>query len=159
SGSTCHQDCPAAASQSTNLNAPAPRRPSGSEATCSRMPLDRGRFIVRVHNASRVAVSTARMSTLPKTRPARIQIQRVWPMIDCGRSRAKRSLGDEVDAWADIFGDGHDVVRAVIRYRAPGARRYDESPLEPIGNDRWHGSFTVTALGRWQYTITAWIDP
>ena len=30
--------------------------------------------------------------------------------------------------------------------------------MEPIGNDRWHGAFPVEALGRWQYTITAWID-
>ena len=30
--------------------------------------------------------------------------------------------------------------------------------MEPIGNDRWHGAFEVTELGRWQYTVTAWID-
>jgi starch synthase (maltosyl-transferring) len=99
------------------------------------------------------------MTTLPKTRPARIQIQRVWPTLDCGRFPVKRSLGDEVSVWADVFGDGHDVVRAVVRYRGPGARRFSEAPMEPIGNDRWHGSFTASDLGRWQYTITAWVDP
>jgi starch synthase (maltosyl-transferring) len=30
--------------------------------------------------------------------------------------------------------------------------------MEPIGNDRWHGAFTISELGRWQYTVTAWID-
>src|SRR5437763_134589 len=99
------------------------------------------------------------MSTLPKTRPARIQIQRVWPTIDCGDFAAKRSLGDEVDVWADVFSDGHDVLRSVVRYRGPGSRRYCEVPMEAIGNDRWHGVFTVTELGRWQYTVNAWIDP
>jgi starch synthase (maltosyl-transferring) len=97
------------------------------------------------------------MTTLPKTR-ARIQVQRVWPMLDCRRWPAKRSLGDRVDVWADVFGDGHDVLRAVVRYRAPGSRRWREAPMEPIGNDHWHGSFEVTELGRWQYAITAWID-
>jgi starch synthase (maltosyl-transferring) len=98
------------------------------------------------------------MNTLPKTRPARIQIQQVWPMLDCGRYPAKRSLGDEVDVWADVFGDGHDVLRAVVRYRPSGARNFLETPMEPAGNDRWHGSFVVSELGRWQYTVTAWID-
>ena len=97
------------------------------------------------------------MTSLPKTR-TRIQVQRVWPMLDCGRYPVKRSLGDQVEVWADVFSDGHDVLRAVVRYRPPGARRWIEAPMEPIGNDRWHGSFPVDALGRWQYTITAWID-
>ena len=97
------------------------------------------------------------MTTLPKTR-TRIQIQRVWPMLDCGRYPAKRSLGDDVDVWADVFADGHDVLRAVIRYRPPGSRRWCEAPMEPIGNDRWHGSFRVDDLGRWQFAVTAWVD-
>ena len=97
------------------------------------------------------------MTSLPKTR-TRIQVQRVWPMLDCGRYPVKRTIGDEVDVWADVFSDGHDVLRAVVRSRPPGARRWGEAPMEPIGNDRWHGTFPVEALGRWQYTITAWID-
>jgi starch synthase (maltosyl-transferring) len=79
-------------------------------------------------------------------------------MLDCGRYPVKRTVGDEVDVWADVFSDGHDVLRAVVRYRPPGARRWGEAAMEPIGNDRWHGTFPVEALGRWQYTITAWID-
>ncbi len=97
------------------------------------------------------------MTTLPKTR-SRIQIQRVWPMLDCGRYPVKRSLGDDLDVWADVFADGHDVLRAVVRYKPPSARRWCEAPMEPIGNDRWRGSFQTTELGRWQFTITAWID-
>ncbi len=97
------------------------------------------------------------MTSLPTTR-TRIQVQRVWPLLDCGRYPVKRSIGDRVDVWADVFCDGHDVLRAAIRYRPPGTRRWCEAPMEPIGNDRWHGSFPVDALGRWQFTITAWID-
>jgi starch synthase (maltosyl-transferring) len=79
-------------------------------------------------------------------------------MLDCARYPVKRSLGDAVDVWADVFCDGHDVLGAAVRYRPPGARRWSEAPMEPIGNDRWHGSFPVNALGRWHYTISAWID-
>ena len=43
SGSICHHDCPASASQSTNWKASRPSRPPGSEVGCSWTPLDRGR--------------------------------------------------------------------------------------------------------------------
>ncbi len=41
---------------------------------------------------------------------------------------------------------------------AAGSRKWLESPLEPLGNDRWAGSFQPTGLGRWQFTIEAWVD-
>ena len=30
--------------------------------------------------------------------------------------------------------------------------------MQPLGNDRWQGSFEVTALGRYRYTVVAWAD-
>ena len=45
SGSTCHQVCPAAASQSTNRYASGPSRPPGSEVMWSWTPLERGSSI------------------------------------------------------------------------------------------------------------------
>ncbi len=41
SGSTCHQLCPASASQSTKAYASASSLPLGSEVGCSTTPLDR----------------------------------------------------------------------------------------------------------------------
>ena len=40
----------------------------------------------------------------------------------------------------------------------PGSRKWLETPLEPLGNDRWAGSFRPAGLGRWQFTIEAWVD-
>ena len=96
----------------------------------------------------------------PSTRqlPARIQIQDVRPQVDCGRYPVKVTQGDAVDLAANIFKDGHDILRAVVRYRRAGSRKWLESPLEPVGNDRWQGSFEPTELGRWQYSIDAWVD-
>ena len=96
----------------------------------------------------------------PSTRqlPARIQIQDVRPQVDCGRYPVKVTQGDAVELAATIFKDGHDILRAVVRYRPAGSRKWLEGPLEPIGNDRWRGSFVPTDLGRWQYTIEAWVD-
>src|SRR5205814_652713 len=39
------------------------------------------------------------------------------PEIDAGRFPAKRATGETVTVAADIFGDGHDVLAAVLRYR------------------------------------------
>ena len=96
----------------------------------------------------------------PPTRqlPARIQIQDVQPQVDCGRYPVKVTQGGAVELTATIFKDGHDILRAVVRYRPAGSRKWLERPLEPVGNDRWRGSFQPAELGRWQYTIEAWVD-
>ena len=90
--------------------------------------------------------------------PKRIRIRPLEPVVDAGRYPPKRCVGDTVTVAADVFGDGHEKLRAVVRYKPPTGARWCETPMEPIGNDRWHGSFTATELGRWKYTVTAWID-
>ena len=52
SGSTCHQDWPAAASQSTNAYAAGPSAPPGRDVTWSRIPLERGRFTMPMPSLS-----------------------------------------------------------------------------------------------------------
>ncbi len=98
------------------------------------------------------------MPKLPSKRPPRIQIQNVRPQIDCGRYPVKATQGDRIEVTADIFKDGHDVLRAVVRFRPAGARKWQERPLAPLGNDHWAGDFEVSDLGRWQYAVEAWID-
>src|SRR3954454_23337830 len=96
---------------------------------------------------------------LPKKRPPRIQIEDVWPQIDCGRYPVKRSVGDEVEVWATIFRDGHELLGAAIRYRAPGTTTWQEAPLAKTEQpDRWTGSFHVARCGRWELSIEAWVD-
>jgi starch synthase (maltosyl-transferring) len=70
-------------------------------------------------------------------------------------------VGDTVDAYATIFKDGHDVLRAVVRYRAPGSD-WQEAEMERIdahvAGDRWRGSFPVGAQGLHAFTFEAWTD-
>jgi len=94
----------------------------------------------------------------PQTRPPRIQIEDVWPAIDCGRYPAKRTLGEPVEVRADIFRDGHEVLGAAVRFKGPGMRQWGEAPMEHVENDRWAGTFTPDALGRWQFNVLAWVD-
>jgi len=96
--------------------------------------------------------------SIPKTTPARIQIQEVSPQVDCGRYPVKRTAGDEVEVTARIFRDGHETLGAAIRHRGPDATRWSETPLEPLGNDLWAGSFEVDRPGLWSFRIEAWVD-
>jgi starch synthase (maltosyl-transferring) len=96
--------------------------------------------------------------SLPDHKPARIQIEDVWPEVDCGRYPVKRSLGDEVEVWATIFRDGHEALDAAVLYRAPGSSKWQETPMRFEGNDRFTGSFHVDVLGRWEFTVQAWVD-
>jgi starch synthase (maltosyl-transferring) len=89
---------------------------------------------------------------------ARIQVQQLEPLVDCGRYPVKRTVGDPVDVYVTIFKDGHDVLGAAIRVRGPGDAKWREEPLTLLGNDRWHGTFAVDRPGRWEFAIAAWSD-
>ncbi len=97
---------------------------------------------------------------LPKTQeaPLRIQIQAIEPILDCGRFPVKRTIGEQVDVYATVFKDGHDVLEGAVRVRGPGQRSWSEEPLQPLGNDRWSGTFTVDRPGRWEFAVAAWAD-
>jgi starch synthase (maltosyl-transferring) len=105
-------------------------------------------------------LKSSRTVPLPKTNqpPPRIQIQHVEPLVDCGRYPIKRVVGERVDVYASIFKDGHDVLGACVQLKPPGASRWREEPLRPLGNDRWSGSFVVDAPGRWSWRVDAWTD-
>jgi starch synthase (maltosyl-transferring) len=96
--------------------------------------------------------------SIPKTAPPRVQIQEVAPQVDCGRYAVKRTVGDRVEVTARIFRDGHETLGAAVRHRGPDATRWAESPLEPLGNDVWAGSFDVNRPGIWSFRIEAWVD-
>jgi starch synthase (maltosyl-transferring) len=95
----------------------------------------------------------------PLWRPeARIAIEDVYPEIEGGRYPVKRVLGDEFEVQADIFRDGHDKLRAVVKF-APEGQTWREAPLLLFDNDRWVGHLRLDELGIWRYTIEAWTDP
>jgi starch synthase (maltosyl-transferring) len=88
----------------------------------------------------------------------RVVIEDVRPRVDDGRFPVKRVVGDEVVVTADIFGDGHDMLAAALLFRRAGDDGWHETRMEPTGNDRWTGRFTVEALGLYEYAIEGWID-
>ncbi|HEY0788691.1 MAG TPA: maltotransferase domain-containing protein, partial [Thermoanaerobaculia bacterium] len=73
----------------------------------------------------------------------RVIIEGVSPEIDCGRFPVKRVPGEPVVVEADIFADGHDVLAAILLYKADGDRDWMRVPMEALVNDRWRGAFAA----------------
>jgi len=105
--------------------------------------------------------ASGRSQTGPKGErpPSRVIIEGVKPEIDGGRFPIKRVVGEEVVVTADIFAEGHDVLRASLVYRNLDVPGHTFAPMTALVNDRWAGRFVVAGRGRYEYTITAWVDP
>lgn len=94
----------------------------------------------------------------PQLGRQRVIIERVQPEINCGRFPIKRIVGDTVQVEADIFADGHEVLAAMLLHRKETDPDWTESPMDLLVNDRWRGSFVVSDIGRYLYTILGWVD-
>jgi starch synthase (maltosyl-transferring) len=97
-------------------------------------------------------------------RPYRIVIENFGPSVDGGRYPIKRVPGEPIDVLVDIFSDGHDVIRAVVRYRCldphrkPLAAQWREAPLTALPNDAWTFTIPVSHEGWVEYEVEAWVD-
>jgi starch synthase (maltosyl-transferring) len=104
------------------------------------------------------ARSTRAAASTPPEGRARAVIEGVTPAVDGGRFAVKRVAGESVDVEADCFADGHDVVACALRWWREGEATANEVPMSALGNDRWRASFVVDEIGRYRYTIVAWVD-
>jgi starch synthase (maltosyl-transferring) len=89
---------------------------------------------------------------------SRVIIENVQPSVDGGLYPAKRTVGERVDVTANIFGDGHDHIRANVLYKKENADNWTAVELLHSFNDEWSASFTVMETGRFVFTVEAWID-
>ena len=88
----------------------------------------------------------------------RAVIESVSPSVDNGRFAVKRIIGDEVMVEADCFTDGHDTLACLLLWRREDETAWNEATMTPLGNDRWKGSFIAASVGRYRYTVSAWVD-
>ncbi|CAN5746322.1 alpha-1,4-glucan--maltose-1-phosphate maltosyltransferase [soil metagenome] len=86
-------------------------------------------------------------------------IEGVRPEIDGGRFPCKRVVGEALIVEASVYTDGHDAITAQLLSRHERERRMRAAPMEFLGNDLWRAAFQVDKLGRYRYTVEAWIDP
>jgi starch synthase (maltosyl-transferring) len=97
--------------------------------------------------------------TLPETNGRRrVVVENVRPRVDDGRFPIKRVVGEWLNVQADVFGDGHDEVRVVLRWRAIGDEDWNETDMEPLGNDLWQAGFALEEIGRYEYSVSGWVD-
>ena len=88
----------------------------------------------------------------------RVIIDYVYPVINNGKYPVKRVVNEPVRLHAHIFGDGHDVIAASVRYKHVNDKDWNEVRLEPTFNDEWKGEFWVHKQGYYYYKIEAWVD-
>src|SRR6185436_16997907 len=87
-----------------------------------------------------------------------VVIENVAPLVDGGRYPVKREVGMPLEVTADIFKEGHEVLRAFLKYRRTDESDWREAPMRFVNNDRWAGRFTPTDSTRYLYTIEAVAD-
>ena len=95
--------------------------------------------------------------SLPASRPSRVVVEAVAPLVDGGAFPAKATVGEPVTVLADVFTDGHDRAAAALRvpHRAQGLAG------DPDGAARQRplpATFVPDQLGRWQYQVVGWLD-
>lgn len=88
----------------------------------------------------------------------RVIIQNVYPEFNGGKYYIKRIPNQLVEVTADIFGDGHDAIRASILYKKSGDIKWREIFMQSEMNDAWQGSFVVEEEGFYEYKVEAWVD-
>jgi starch synthase (maltosyl-transferring) len=91
---------------------------------------------------------------------SRVRISDVSPQVECGRYAVKRLVGDVVEVQATIVADGHAQVRAELRFRQSGAHRWGRAPMVEVEGepDRFTAAFSAETVGRWEFSVRAWID-
>ncbi len=93
-----------------------------------------------------------------------IIIEHISPELEGGRFPVKRVVGDCFKLEVDIFRDGHDLISAALKFRAPEGKglnsggAWEEVPLEKFNNDRWRGEFPLNIMGNYIYMVEAWTD-
>jgi starch synthase (maltosyl-transferring) len=116
------------------------------------------RSSVSTSDASSARTSAARPIPMPADGRARVVIEGIAPQVDGGRFAIKRVAGDRIEVEADCFADGHDTLACRLRHRREDDAKWGETAMVAIGNDRWRGEFAVPDIGRYRYTIAAWVD-
>src|SRR5260370_41839532 len=96
---------------------------------------------------------------VPRLVLRRVVIDGLEPEIDSGKYPIKRTVGERVVVKADIHADGHDVLSAVVLYRAERDSAWSEAVMRPLENDRWQWEFSVERLGSYFYAGAPWVDP
>ena len=89
----------------------------------------------------------------------RVVIEGVEPCVDGGRFPIKRGVGEEVDGHgATSSPTGTTCWPPCCAIAMPGMATGARWRWSRVANDRWRRGFVVGRLGRYEYTVQAWVD-
>ena len=87
-------------------------------------------------------------------------IDRIRPLVDCGRLPAKATAGVPVEVTARLVVDGHDPLLVWVSHGPrtgaavdPPPRGWRSLPASPLGNDRYRAVFTPHRTGAWAFAV------
>ncbi|GLK81496.1 alpha-1,4-glucan--maltose-1-phosphate maltosyltransferase [Methylopila turkensis] len=103
-------------------------------------------------------MTDAPLDAIEAARRPRIAIEAVSPTVDGGRFPVKTVIGRGIVVEADVFADGHEVLRAEVVWRPRGASDWRRAEMAELPNDRWRAAFTPDAIGRHEFAVEAWWD-
>lgn len=110
------------------------------------------------HAPTRPFRPAALADTLPDEGRNRVVIDRIDPSVDGGHFGVKRCVDDQVIVSANAYCDGHDLARCALWWRHQSAEGWSEKMMTGRGYDRWSAAFKVATLGRYFFTVIAWVD-
>ncbi len=87
----------------------------------------------------------------------RIAIDDVRPSTPSGEP-AKAVVDEELEVSCDLVTEGHDLLGGRLRWRHAEEDEWSQSPLAPIGNDRWETVIRPARIGPHQLAFEAWTD-
>jgi starch synthase (maltosyl-transferring) len=97
------------------------------------------------------------ISSLVPSSLQHIFIENVEPTVDGGLYAAKGVVGQPLNLRADIFRDGHDLIRADVIWQSPNEPP-KRLPLTLINNDLWTATILPAKNARHRFKIEAWTD-
>src|SRR5690606_14097541 len=59
---------------------------------------------------------------------------------------------------ANIFMDGHEELAAELMWKPANASDWQRTPMQALGNDAWEAQIFPRKLGRYVFTVRAWVD-
>lgn len=123
-------------------------------------PLTPGEVRIVAHPTLRpvVAGASPKEAVLDAAMAPRTVIENISPRVSGGSFAAKRIAGRTVTVEADAYADGHDVLAVALLWKAADEQEWQRTPMTSLGNARWQGRFTPARVGRYLYTVEAWID-
>ncbi len=122
-------------------------------------PLAAGEIrVLRAQKSNPIKVALPALEQKKLAKAPRIVIDNIAPSVDGGQFAAKRVIGEAVIIEADVFADGHEVLGVELLWRSAERKEWSRLPMRLLNNDRWRATIVPQRIGRYEFTLEAWID-